>query len=70
MDLGQSRYEDDRLMNFESGISDLNPAQEKLEWDAPQISLLDAGKTDSKLFASNEGYQPGRGRMLDIVGPS
>ena len=70
MDQGQRRYEDNRLMNSESGISNLNPAQEKLEWVAPQISLFVAGKTGSKLYASNEGYQPGRGKVLDIVGPS
>ena len=58
-----------------SFMTHINPkhsvsAKEKLEWVAPQISLLEAGKTDSKIYASNEGYQPGRGRMLDIVGPS
>jgi len=28
--------------------NDLMPAQEKLEWVTPKISLIDAGETDSK----------------------
>ena len=28
--------------------NDLVPAQEKLEWVTPKISLMDAGDTDSK----------------------
>ena len=30
------------------------PAQEKLEWVTPKISLMDAGDTDGKLFIGNE----------------
>ena len=31
--------------------NDLMPAQEKLEWVTPKISLMDAGNTDGKAYA-------------------
>jgi hypothetical protein len=30
--------------------NDLMPAQEKLEWVTPKISLIEAGETDGKTF--------------------
>ena len=44
-----------RLMTSNDG-NDLTPAQEKLEWVTPKISLMDAGDTDSrsKTFTSSE----------------
>ena len=42
--------------------NDLVPAQEKLEWVTPKISLMDAGETDGKnnleaehIFDTNRG---------------
>ena len=36
-------------------LNDLVPAQEKLEWVTPKISLMDAGDTDGKfLFPPSE----------------
>ena len=34
--------------------NDLMPAQEKLEWVTPKISLMDAGETDGKFFTGVE----------------
>ena len=34
--------------------NDLVPAQEKLEWVTPKISLMDAGDTDAKSFFKTE----------------
>ena len=40
--------------------NDLMPAQEKLEWVTPKISLMDAGDTDGGKIDRNciEGYAP------------
>ena len=38
-----------RLMTSNDG-NDLTPAQEKLEWVTPKISLMDAGDTEGKLL--------------------
>ena len=35
--------------------NDLMPAQEKLEWVTPKISLMDAGDTEGKNFSTLEG---------------
>ena len=35
--------------------NDLMPAQEKLEWVTPKISLMDAGETNSKINGCAEG---------------
>ena len=35
--------------------NDLMPAQGKLEWVTPKISLMDAGDTDGKTFIGTEG---------------
>ena len=34
--------------------NDLMPAQEKLEWVTPKISLMEAGDTDSKVTVQKE----------------
>jgi hypothetical protein len=34
--------------------NDLVPAQEKLEWVTPKISLMEAGDTAGKLFVKDE----------------
>ena len=46
-----------------SALNDLMPAQEKLEWVTPKISLMDAGDTDgNKPNAFVEGsFTPNRG---------
>jgi hypothetical protein len=36
-------------------LNDLVPAQEKLEWVTPKISLMDAGDTDGKTPFSTRG---------------
>jgi hypothetical protein len=46
--------------------NDLMPAQEKLEWVTPTISLMVAGDTDAKYFVSTVEF-PG---TLDARGPS
>ena len=38
--------------------NDLVPAQEKLEWVTPKISLMDAGDTESKIPAGKERTGP------------
>ena len=40
---------------------DLMPAQEKLEWVTPKISLMDAGDTDGKITVRNLEIAPNRG---------
>ena len=48
--------------------NDLMPAQEKLEWVTPKISLMDAGDTEGKNNRSqNEGLLP---PAIQTVGPS
>jgi hypothetical protein len=47
--------------------NDLVPAQEKLEWVTPKISLMDAGETDSKPFQKTENCNIFQTRC---VGPS
>ena len=48
--------------------NDLMPAQEKLEWVTPKISLMDAGDTEGK---SPLGYEGGPGKALGPqFGPS
>jgi hypothetical protein len=37
--------------------NDLMPAQEKLEWVTPKISLMDTGETQSKNNIQYEGWQ-------------
>ena len=50
------------------GKDDLMPAQEKLEWVTPKISLMDAGDTEGKNNRSqNEGLLP---PAIQTVGPS
>ena len=44
--------------------NDLVPAQEKLEWVTPKISLMGAGETDGKSFFRNEV------KFITPVGPS
>jgi hypothetical protein len=41
--------------------NDLMPAQEKLEWVTPKISLMDAGDTDGKITVRNLEIAPNRG---------
>jgi len=52
--------------------NDLMPAQEKLEWVTPKISLMDAGDTDgSKGFNQTEGtIRDKDGDVLSKNGPS
>jgi hypothetical protein len=45
--------------------NDLMPAQEKLEWVTPKISLMDAEDTEGKTFAGLE-VPP----TIQTVGPS
>ena len=45
--------------------NDLMPAQEKLEWVTPKISLLEAGDTEGKTIIS-----PGEGTGAALFGPS
>ena len=45
--------------------NDFVPAQEKLEWVTPKISLMDAGDTDSKQYNRVENNVPGF-----VFGPS
>ena len=35
---------------------DLSPAQEKLEWVTPKISLMVAEDTDSKFYGAKESF--------------
>jgi hypothetical protein len=42
--------------------NDLMPAQEKLEWVTPKISLMDAGETHSKLLDVSSETTPNRGQ--------
>jgi hypothetical protein len=44
--------------------NDLMPAQEKLEWVTPKISLMEAGNTDGKDFNGIEEFN------LPTTGPS
>jgi hypothetical protein len=46
--------------------NDLMPAQEKLEWVTPKISLMDAGDTEGKANSSNEKV----GIFKTALGPS
>ena len=49
--------------------NDLVPAQEKLEWVTPKISLLDAGDTEGKV--SNYAIEYiGSGIYKSRIGPS
>ena len=48
-------------------LNDLLPAQEKLEWVTPKISLMDAGDTDGKNLVSGEG---GINQGGPVTGPS
>ena len=52
--------------------NDLVPAQEKLEWVTPKISLMDAGDTDGKRRSLVEltGNAPNNPVRPDIIGPS
>jgi hypothetical protein len=46
--------------------SDLMPAQEKLEWVTPKISLMDAGDTEGKDIFNREVTT----EFNQIIGPS
>ena len=45
--------------------NDLLPAQEKLEWITPKISLMDAVDTEGKTIIS-----PGEGTGVKLFGPA
>ena len=45
--------------------NDLMPAQEKLEWVTPKISLMDAGDTDGKLVPTKVEHP-----KFGSIGPS
>ena len=44
----------DRLMTSSNRNNDLAPAQEKMEWVTPKISLMEAENTEGKTKTSSE----------------
>ena len=50
-------------------LKDLVPAQEKLEWVTPKISLMEAGDTDGKNNKTNIQECP-NGVCFQFTGPS
>jgi len=52
--------------------NDLVPAQEKLEWVTPKISLMDAGDTDGsgKITVPNESKTPVNSVFSAAIGVS
>ena len=52
-------------------LNDLVPAQEKLEWVTPKISLMDAGDSDAKILFQTESKTGWAIRILGRpAGPS
>jgi hypothetical protein len=50
--------------------NDLVPAQEKLEWVTPKISLMEAGDTDGKPYGNLEPNPFGPTEFAIVPGPS
>ena len=51
-------------------LKSLVPAQEKLEWVTPKISLMEAGETDGKALHSPIEHLDAEGEPLPTTGPS